>query len=975
LLIICFVTVRPGCKLLQINLLILIQLLILSLVMKKALKISAIVIALLLLIIIALPFVFKDKIQKTVQSEINKNLNAVVTFDGVGLSLIRHFPDLTVKVKDLVVKGSGDFDKDTLASIPALSFTLDLASVFRGSSYKVKQIGLTSPRLLFKVLANGKVNWDIMKETGAADTVSAPSTFKVYLDKVSISDGRLVYDDAEIPTMLALDGLTGTLSGDMTADITSLNIKAVINEITCDYDGVRYMSKANGEISTLLNADLKTWTFTFKDGGMRINDLNITADGFFAMPDEGYKMDIKFSAKENTFKAFLSLIPAIYSKDFDNVKTSGTMAFDGFVKGLYSDVSIPSFAINLKVADGMFSYPGLPGKVSDINMQAAIANPDGVLDHTTVNVPRLHLNMMQSPIDITLALRTPVTDPDINATVKGILNLENVSKVYPLGDKTKLSGIINADMAFDGKISAIEKGAYDQFKASGFAAVEKLVYAGEAIALPVNISKARFDFTPAYAQLTGLVMTIGKSDLAANGKVENYIPYIMKKHAVLKGSLTTTSDFMDINSMMAGNSTSASADTSALTIVEIPDDMDLTLNTSVKKLVYDNYTMSDVTGIVKVKDHTLLLDGLHLNMLGGAMAMKGSYNTFNPGKPMVDMDVQVKNMDVKQTFQSFTSMQKFAPVAGKLNGAISTNLKFKGALKKDMMPDLTSVSAYGLLLSDVLALVNLNTFSKIADLLKIEKLRNPSLENINLSFDVVDGKATVKPMDFKLGKYKANFSGTTGLDQVLNFILTLDIPRSDFGTKANSVLDGFVKDASKKGVKVNLGDVIPVTILIGGTATDPKISTGIKSAMADLAADMKKQALEVVEKKKEELVAKAKDEATNLIGQADAEAAKIIAEAEKQSQKLMLSANKAADEVRFAADSSATRLVAEGKKNGYIAEIAAKKGAQIVKKEGDDKANKMVAEAQKQSDAIISRARAEADKIKQDALNRVNKQK
>jgi vacuolar-type H+-ATPase subunit H len=362
-----------------------------------------------------------------------------------------------------------------------------------------------------------------------------------------------------------------------------------------------------------------------------------------------------------------------------------------------------------------------------------------------------------------------------------------------------------------------------------------------------------------------------------------------------------------------------------------------------------------------------------VHLLGGSMALNGSYSTFNPDKPLVDMDLQVKNVDVKQTFQAFKTMQRFAPFAGKLNGAISTNLKFKGALKKDLMPELTSISAYGLVLSEVLGLTNLNTFGKIADVLKMEKLRNPSLEKINLSFDIVDGKATVKPMDFKLGSYRANFSGSTGLDQVLNFVLTLDIPRSEFGSKTNNVLDGLVKDASKKGVNVSLGDIIPVTILIGGTATDPKITTGIKSVMAGLAEDMKKQALEQVEKKKQELVAKAKDEATSLIGQADAEAAKIISEAEKQGQKLVQAANSAAEKVRFAADSSANRLVAEGKKNGYIAELAAKKGAEKVKKEGNDKAGRMVTEAQKQSDAIISRARAEADKVKQDALNRVNK--
>jgi cell division septum initiation protein DivIVA len=382
--------------------------------------------------------------------------------------------------------------------------------------------------------------------------------------------------------------------------------------------------------------------------------------------------------------------------------------------------------------------------------------------------------------------------------------------------------------------------------------------------------------------------------------------------------------------------------------------------------------MSNVSGAVKVRDHTLLLEGLQVHMLGGAMALKGSYSTYDPAKPVVDMDLKVKNVDVKQTFMAFGTMQKFAPIAGKLNGLISTDLKFKGVLKKDMMPDITSVSAYGLVLSDLLGLSGVNTLSKIADLLKIEKLRNPSLEKINLSFDLVDGKATVKPMDFKLGSYKANFSGSTGLDQLLNFVLTLDIPRSDFGNKANNVLDGLVKDASKKGVTVSLGDIIPVTILIGGSATDPKITTGIKSAMAGLADDMKKQAIQLVEKKKEELVTKAKAEATNYIAQADAEAAKIIAEAGIQGQRLIQAATAASEKVRMASDSSANRLLSEGKKNGFLAEIAAKKGADKIRKEGNDKAGRIVSEAQKQSDAILNKARAEADKIKQDALKRVN---
>lgn len=941
--------------------------------MKKALKISSIILIVILVVIILLPLAFKGRITRVVQDEINRNLNAVVTFKGVGVSLIRNFPDLTVNVSNLNVKGVVPFENDTLASIPALRLTVNLMSVFRGSDYEIKQIKLASPKLLFKVLADGRVNWDVMKvDTTASDTVSEPSNFKALLNKIEISDGRLIYDDAEIPTYVDFNGITGVLKGDMTIDVTTLDADVVCKNIVIDYDGVRYMNNIAGEVNTKLQADITNWIFTFTGGLLKLNDLNLTADGYFAMPDDGYRMDIRFTAKENTFKSFLSLIPAIYAKDFSELKASGTMSMGGWVKGLYSDDSIPAFNVDIKVNNGAFSYPALPGNVSDVNLMANIANPDGVIDHTVVDVPKLHLKMMQNPVDATLLLKTPVSDPDINASLKGRIDLSDVSKIYPLGDKTTLSGILDADAAFAGKLSSIESGAYDKFKADGYLAISNLVYTGQEIKQPVDISKARLDFTPAYAQLTGMAVKIGKNDLSAEGKLENYLPFFMKKNGVLKGSLTTVSNFMDINSLMAGNKSSAStADTAALTVIEIPGNMDLTLNTSFGQLLYDKYDLRNVKGQVSVKDKTLHIGNLSMNTLGGTMALKGSYSTVDPAKPVVDMELNIKDMEVSKTAAAFNTMKQLAPIAEKLTGAISTTLKLKGDLKKNMMPELTSVSAYGLLLSDILKFGTTNTFSKIADALKMDKLKNPSVEKINLSFDLVNGVATVKPMDFKLASYKANFSGTTSLDKSINFILTLDIPRSEFGNKANTVLEGLVGDAAKKGVNVKLGDIVPVTLLIGGTITDPTIRTGIKTAMTDLVADVKQQALEQVEKKKEELVNKAREEANALINQADAQAAKLIADAEKQGQKLVDAAQVAAGKVRATADSTAGKLVNEGKKNGPIAEIAAKKASDKIKKEADVKANGLVGEAQKQKDAIIAKARAEADKLKQDALNKV----
>lgn len=941
--------------------------------MKKTLKIAGIITASLVLFMLLIPFAFKGTIVKKIEKEINKNVNAVVSFDGIGLSLFRNFPNLNVKISDLKIVGKDEFALDTLANISSLSLAIDIMSVFKGSEYKVNKIILSTPRIKLKVLADGKANWEITFPS--TDTVSKePSVFKIYLDEIRISNGLFVYDDAEIPTMMQFEDLNGKLSGDMTADITKLKIDATVENVVADYDGIRYLSKTKAKVKTILDSDLANWIFTFKNGNLTLNDLSLNADGYFAMPEEGYKMDIKFAAQENSFKAFLSMIPLVYAKDFDKITASGTMAFDGYVKGLYSDISMPAFGINLKINNGSFSYPDLPGKVTDVNVQASVINQDGVLDNTIVEVPKMHLKIANNPLDATFAMRNPITDPDIKATLKGVLNLADVSKIYPLDANSSLQGMVSSDIAIAGKISAIEKKDFDKFYAKGYAVIENVNYSGKEVEHTVEISKARLDFNPSYFELSKMDVKIGKNDIAANGRLENYIPWFFKKNSVLNGSLTTVSKYMDINSLVKTSTPSSQEESGEpLTIIQVPADMNIAVNTTFDRIIYDTYDMQNMKGSVLIANRTILLKELNFDMLGGSMQLAGSYNTLDPQKPQVDLDIKLKKVNIRETFNAFNTMQKLAPFASHLSGDISTNLKFKGPLKQDMMPDLSNVSAYGLVLSDLLGISGTHALTTIAEILKIEKLKNPAIENLNLSFDIIDGKATIKPMDFKLGNYKANFSGSTGLDQILNLILTLDIPRSEFGTKANGVLNGMLNDASKKGINVNLGEIIPVTILIGGTVTSPKISAGIKAAMADMAADLKKQALEQVEKKKEEIISKAKDEAEKLLAEADAKAAKLLSEADQQGQRIIDLANQAANKVRKVSDSTANKLVAEGNKNGPIAALAAKKAAEKVRKEGEQKAQNLINEAQQQKDAIIRKAQLESNKVKQEAINKIEK--
>jgi vacuolar-type H+-ATPase subunit H len=317
-------------------------------------------------------------------------------------------------------------------------------------------------------------------------------------------------------------------------------------------------------------------------------------------------------------------------------------------------------------------------------------------------------------------------------------------------------------------------------------------------------------------------------------------------------------------------------------------------------------------------------------------------------------------------------VQKLAPIAEKTSGKISAKMSIATTLDEHMDPVYTSMNGNGGLLTSILKIENVNTMNKIADALKMDKLRKISLEKLNLSFDIIDGKINIKPFDLKTGNIKANVSGWTALDQTIGYVMNMEIPRKEFGGQANGVLNSLVKQANAKGANFSVGEMIPVAVLIGGTLTDPKVSTGIKGAMTSAISNLKEQAKEEIQKKKEEVVTKVKEEANKLIDEADAKAAKILADAQKQANNVVKAAESGAANLRSEAAKRADQLVAEGKKNGPIAKIAAQKAADKVKKEADTKANKLVDEARKQSQSLLDKARQEADKIKQDARAKAN---
>lgn len=927
---------------------------------------------LILILLFTIPVIFRDKIKVKVEEVINESVNATVSFDDYKLGFFRNFPDLSFSLTGVTIAGIEKFEKDTLAAFDAFSLVFNAGSLFKKSGYEVKSVVLENALINAIVLKDGSANWDIMavdsSAVAEAETVTETSSsdLKVLLKRFDIVNSTVRYKDMSADMSAELNDVNFNLKGDMSMSETDMQMSLRIGELSFIMEGLKYLNKAIVDSKFDLLADLDGMNFTFRDNYLSINDLQLNFKGNVSMPGENIITDIEFGTDQTSFKTLLSLVPAVYMSDYQDLKTSGVFSLKGGAKGLYSDAdsTLPDINIDLNVSDGVISYPELPEKITNINIKASAFVDGTEMDNTVAGIDQFHMELAGSPFDLAVSIRTPMSDPDVKGSAKGKIDLNALSKAVPM-DSINMSGIINMSMSVAGKMSMIEKEQYDKFQASGNLEIQDMLV--EMIGYPgVKINNAGFEFTPAYASLAGADLLIGsKSDFKINGRIENYIPYVFNNETV-KGILTLRSDMVDLTDIMSEMAidTTTVEDTTALAVIRVPDNIDFDFNAMINNLVYDNIQAKNLKGHVIVRDGILSIKETGMNIIGGNIVMNADYDTRDSLKPVMKADFRFNNMNIKDAFNTFNTVQQFAPAAKGIDGKTNMQLSFSSFLGSDMMPVISTISGGGKLQSDQVTLVESATFDKIKDLLKMGDNLSNTFRDLNLSFRIADGRIYVNPFDTRMGDIKFNLSGDQGLDQTLNYLVKTEIPRADLGGAVNSLIDNLASQAAAFGVSYKPADVIKVNLKVTGLFGKPVVTPDFGGTSGESSGTLKETVTETARQKIDNVVDTGKERARL---EAEEQGNKLVAEAEERARQIREEAVAAADKIKKEADEQAQRLVEGAASKGMIAKAAAQKGADALKAEAGRKADQLVKEADNQATRLVE----EANTKKEDLINKI----
>lgn len=829
--------------------------------MKKKLIITlASLVGLVLIALIAIPLFLEGKIGEILKQNVNQNITGSFEFDKASLSLLSSFPNAQLKLSNAVLLNETQFKGDTVFAATEISLKMGIMEVFKGAGepIEIERLLLNGGNLNLQLDLQENANYDLGKVTKPTSSTTENQTDFIFsLQDYEFEESSFSYRDEASGIALQLSGLNHRGKGDFSLALSEL-VTETEAKLSLEIDSIQYLKEVPLSLQAILQIDLENNKYTFKENRALLKELELTFDGFVELLEEGQNIDLNFKTPSSDFKDFLLLLPEVYTKSLEGISTSGDFSLKGFVRGISNEEQIPEFRLSIITEDAQLQYPELPLPIKDIKMKAILKNNEGQIEKTQVIVENASFGIQEDRFELTSTIDNLLGNKNVALKVAANIDLGNLARAYPVPSDLQLAGRLTADINSSFDMESVQNGQYQNTTITGALRLQDFNYRSEMIPNPINITELEMAFSPQNTLIKKLTGKTGRSDFSVFGSLKNFLGYALGDEA-LSGDLKMNSDTFVVSDFQApeNNAESEGSDQSTVNMpedngVKIPSALDIRMRTTANSVVYDNLQLRELKGDLLIKDEAVNFSNVNTRMLDGDLAFNGSINT-KGAQPEFAMALDLRKLKIAEAFEAVELFEFIAPVAKALEGSFNSQLGLTGKLTPDYSPDLNSLS--GEVLAEVIAarmdpqqtplLTGLNNTFSFIDLKKLD------LNGLKTALSFENGRVRVKPFTIQYEDVKIQVMGEHGIDRSLRYELKMDVPAKYLGNEVQGLLAGLDEAQS--------GEIsIPVSTIIGGSASNPKITT-------DLSSGIKSLTQQLVAVQKEKLVQKGKDEAKSLL--------------------------------------------------------------------------------------------------------------
>lgn len=630
---------------------------------------------------------------------------------------------------------------------------------------KLSSIEYTGKATLSDIIVKGTFNDSLMPLMKA----------KVLTDKLKVNVKDLPYPFTEV-------NLDGDLDLDLNSDANSLTVNSVsakFNRSSFTADGVvddllgdiglklkvkgdvpltdiKSFLPKNVKLNGRTNLDLTT-NFTVENLMKSLKDYNLN------------RLSAKANLRVNSFAFDMDTIHAT-APALNVGLTLPASAKQKGQKGAY--VTLTTSQLDAKVGKGIKADLKNPDiKLAADNFKGGfekmLLNADMKFSHLDVDYDTIHANI-DAPA-LTFVTTPGKTAKGLNArvTLDGKSVVANMGKAYALNSNSlKVNASVSENKVKTDFLNHWNPSA-DFILGNAFVKVD-------GIDELIRISNIDFLFNSHELDFKKSTFRIGQSDMSMQGSIVGIKEWIEDHKNLMKGEMQVTSDFLDLNEIMAltsGIGHTATAEEKAESTNKeddpfmVPEGIDFNFVLNTQRALYDNFDMNNLKGTLTVKDGTLLLREIGFTNKAAEMQLTAMYQSPRKNNLFLAMDFHLLKVQINDLLTMIPYIDTLVPMLKTFDGQAEFHIGAETNLKSNYEPKISTLRAAADIEGKNLTVNDKFTFTKITDLLDISTNGSYRVDSLDVQLTAFKNEIDLWPSQIAIGKYKVTVDGRMTLDR------------------------------------------------------------------------------------------------------------------------------------------------------------------------------------------------------------------
>ena len=721
----------------------------------------------------------EKRIIATITEKLKDQIAGNLKIDGVSISLLRDFPQVSVVLNEVLLRDSlYEKHKKPLLQFDEVRVEVSPFSLLSGK-LRIRKFHFVDGFVDLFVDSTGYTNMPalFLKES----TDASPGDV---LPKIEITDVTLSYRDANKGKLFKVDinELTAKFAERKNERRIILQTVAKVEE--CNFNIAKGSFLKNKTLSgrIQMNYSLGDKKLSILRNTTKIDKVPMQWRGYFMLGEDPVKFNIELNGQHVMLHEVVSMLTPAISSNFSFIKVHKPVDLSAFIKGKMQYRDTPDVLVNWVVKNNDLMTPF--GKMDKTTFEGYYSNcvkkGEGHTDRNSIVVLKnvkatwLLIPFRSDSIKV-YDLIQPYIECNLNAAFAARLLNPIIGGESFLLDKGK----VMLDVNYKGRIKHKDNIVPS---INGYLSLENvsLKY------LPRNLvfkkCNALLQFRGADIIMKNVLAQTNNSTIMMDGVAKDFFNQFNQSPDSINIKWNVKSDYIDFKDYSSflqprkrKNSPVKNSSKVARNLDKVLDASTVDLNIKVGKLDYRKFTAKNISADITLKSKETNLEQIVLSQSGGEILVSGNLKQQDSITNKFGITARVSNVNVQELFYSFENFGLKALSSENIRGVFSANASVGGLLqaKGKIVPNsMTGVMDFEL--KDG-ALVHFKPLEKVGKIVfKKRNLANVTFKNISNTLTIDKGRLIIAPMLIESSALNIKVSGIYGFDKGTD--ISMEIP-------------------------------------------------------------------------------------------------------------------------------------------------------------------------------------------------------